>query len=89
MNLAAAAVLTAIGPGRFSLDRLTGTRLPRWMARGVIGTGIALSAGLVAWSVVQQRAARGQDAADATDEQMAGDRPAQAHREPPAIAHAG
>ena len=57
-NIAAAAVLAALGPGRFSLDRLTGTRLPRWMARTVIGTGIALSAGLVAWSVVQRRAAQ-------------------------------
>ncbi len=34
-DLAAAAVLAALGPGRFSLDRLTGTRLPVWMARTV------------------------------------------------------
>jgi putative oxidoreductase len=86
MNVAAAAVLTALGPGRFSLDRLTGTRLPRWMARTVIGTGIALSTGLVAWSVVQRRAARREGA---TDEQTASGRPAPTHREPPAIAHTG
>ena len=85
-NLAAAAVLAALGPGRFSLDRLTGTRLPRWMARTVIGTGIALSAGLVAWSVVQRRAAQ-QEAA--SDEAMQ-DQPMPARREPPpAVAHTG
>ena len=84
-DLAAAAVLAALGPGRFSLDRLTGTRLPAWMARTVIGAGIALSAGLVAWSIVQQHAQR----EEAVDEQTASGRPAQAHRESPTIAHTG
>jgi putative oxidoreductase len=85
MNLAAAAVLATLGPGRFSLDRLTGTRLPGWMARAVIGTGIALSAGLVGWSVVQQQRARAEDAAPAT----VGDEPGPARREPPVVAHTG
>jgi putative oxidoreductase len=85
-DIAAAAVLAALGPGRFSLDRLTGTRLPAWMARTVIGTGIALSAGLVAWSIVQQRAAQREDAVRA--QTTVDDQPAQAHREPP-IAHTG
>jgi putative oxidoreductase len=85
-NIAAAAVIAALGPGRFSVDRLTGTRLPRWMARTVIGTGIALSAGLVAWSVVEKRAAH-QEAAN--DEAMQ-DQPMPARREPPpAVAHTG
>jgi putative oxidoreductase len=85
-DLAVAAVLTALGPGRFSLDRLTGTRLPAWMARTVIGTGIALSAGLVVWSIVQQRAAQ---QGEAMEEAMQ-DQPMPARREPPpAVAHTG
>jgi putative oxidoreductase len=86
MDLAAAAVLAALGPGRFSVDRLTGTRLPAWMARAVIGTGIALSTGLVAWSIVQQRAAQ----QEATSDDAMQDQPVPARREPPpAVAHTG
>jgi putative oxidoreductase len=85
MNLAAAAVLAALGPGRFSVDRLTGTRLPGWMARAVVGTGIALSAGLVAWSIVQQRAAT----RDAAGDEAAPGGPVPARREPAAVAHTG
>ncbi len=85
-DLAAAAVIAALGPGRFSLDRLTGTRLPAWLARTVIGTGMALSAGLVGWSIVQRRAAARQEA---EDELTASGRPVPAHREPPAVAHTG
>jgi putative oxidoreductase len=78
-DMAIAAVLAALGPGRFSLDRLAGTRLPARMARAVVGTGIALSAGLVAWAVLQQRAARRDDGErfEATD-----GRPVPARREP-------
>src|SRR4051812_44797510 len=88
MDVAAAAVLAALGPGRFSVDRLTGTRLPAWMARAVIGTGIALSTGLVAWSIVQQRAAQREAAsAEAMPDQPM---PAPARREPsPTVAHTG
>jgi putative oxidoreductase len=31
-NLSAAVMLALVGPGRYSLDRLFGIRLPRWMA---------------------------------------------------------
>src|SRR5437660_9554435 len=34
-NIAAALALTLTGPGRFSLDRLFGIRLPRWLVIGV------------------------------------------------------
>jgi putative oxidoreductase len=86
MNVAAAAVIAALGPGRFSVDRLTGTRLPAWMARAVVGTGIALSAGLVAWSIVQRRVAQ----REASSAEEMPDQPMPARREPsPAVAHTG
>jgi putative oxidoreductase len=85
-NLAATAVLAALGPGRFSLDRLTATLLPTWVARAIAGTGIALSAGLVAWSVVQRRTAPDEEEAS---EPTASGRPVPVHREPPAVAHTG
>ena len=44
-NLAVALSLTLMGPGRYSLDRLFGIRLPRWFAAlawiGTIGTTVA------------------------------------------------
>lgn len=35
-NIAAALALTLLGPGRFSLDRLFGIRVPRWLVVGAV-----------------------------------------------------
>jgi putative oxidoreductase len=42
-NMAAAAALAIAGPGRYSLDRMLGIRLPRWMGLlGLIAIGISV-----------------------------------------------
>jgi hypothetical protein len=47
-NLAAAAVLGATGPGRVSVDRLLGLRLPRRLARLTLVGGVATAATMIA-----------------------------------------
>jgi hypothetical protein len=37
-------VLAATGPGRFSVDAVFGTRLPKWLAAVTIAGGVAASA---------------------------------------------
>jgi putative oxidoreductase len=47
-NMSAALVLAAVGPGRFSLDGLFGTQLPRWLAAASVVGVAAGSAAAVA-----------------------------------------
>lgn len=44
INLASAAALALVGPGRYSIDRALGIRLPRWIGvLGLLGVGLALA----------------------------------------------
>lgn len=46
-NLASAAALALVGPGRYSIDRALGIRLPRWIGVfGLLGMGIVLGRAL-------------------------------------------
>ena len=42
-NIAAAAALALVGPGRYSVDHMLGIRLPRWLALiGLAGIGFSI-----------------------------------------------
>jgi putative oxidoreductase len=43
-NAASALVLAVTGPGRFSVDAVFGTRLPKWLAAATIAGGLVASA---------------------------------------------
>lgn len=42
-NLAGALVLAVTGPGRFSVDRVCGTRVPKWVTGAAVVGGALLS----------------------------------------------
>jgi putative oxidoreductase len=43
-NAASALVLAVTGPGRFAVDAVFGTRLPKWLAAATIAGGVVASA---------------------------------------------
>ena len=48
MNMAVATALALAGPGRYSLDRLVGIRLPRWLLLpGLLGVALVTAVGLL------------------------------------------
>lgn len=55
LNMAIATALMMTGPGRYSLDNLLGTRLPRWLAI----PGAALAAAGVAYGIIVSQANQG------------------------------
>lgn len=67
-NLATALALGAAGPGSFSVDRVTGLRLPPSLRRVIVGGAVASSAASLAMVLRARRAAAEAAAAAAADE---------------------
>lgn len=58
INMSASAAVALGGPGRFSLDRLLGIRLPAWMvALSAVGTGAGITFGLIVHREASRRSA--------------------------------
>ncbi len=67
MNLTAATAVALAGPGRYSLDRALGLRVPRWVSLG----GLVVTAAVVAAGAASQPAAPAPVAEAARDELQA------------------